>query len=156
MFLLCRNSTTTESEVIGVRGTLRKANLHSTKTQPVCLTYLLLWNSWSFIKWQVIDFFQHPTQAFTFIFTRFHLLSPALISICCTGLETGLLLGCPVPSDLPSGCWPSPHGTVGSFTGQEVLQFPCLLGISFISQPCGEREILFWLGSLTSCAPGFQ
>lgn len=82
VFLLCRNSTMTVSEVIRVWGTLWKANLLSTKTQPVYLTYLLLWNSRPFIKWQVIDFLQYLIRAFPFIFSQVYLPSPACISIC--------------------------------------------------------------------------
>lgn len=125
VFLLCRNSTMTVSEVIRVWGTLWKANLLSTKTQPVYLTYLLLWNSRSFIKWQVIDFLQCLTQAFPFIFSQVYLPSPACISVC-GWFGNSLLMECPVIFTFPSGCWPPWSSMVQCFTGQEVLQFHCL------------------------------
>lgn len=125
VFLLCRNSTMTVSEVIRVWGTLWKANLLSTKTQPVSLTYLLLWNSRPFIKWQVIDFLQYLTQACPFIFSQIYLPSPACIPIC-GWFGNSVLMECPITFTFPSGCWPPWSSMVQCFTGQEVLQFHCL------------------------------
>lgn len=130
VFPLCHNSTMTVSEVIRVWGTLWKANLLSTKTQPVYLTYLLLWNSRSFIKWQVMTSSNtsHRVSHLSFLSSTFW-VQPTSLSA--AGLETVLLMECPDTFTIPSGCWPSRSGMGQCFTGQEVLQFHCLSHISF-------------------------
>lgn len=156
VFLLCRNSTMTVSEVIRVWGTLWKANLLSTKTQPVYLTYLLLWNSRPFIKWQVIDFLQYLIQAFPFIFSQVYLPSPACISIC-GWCGNSLADGVPHHFHFPIRMLAplERHGAVFHWPGSDSVPLSLTYLLS-TPRHFGEKEILFWLGSLISCTPGFQ
>lgn len=156
VFPLCHNSTMTVSEVIRVWGTLWKANLLSTQTQPIYLTYLLLWNSRSFIKWQVIDFLQYLTQGFPFIFSHSYRLRPACISIC-GWFGNSSADGVPhhFHYTIRMLALSERHGAVFHWPGSPSipLSLPYLL---LTPSHLGEQKISFWLGSSISCTPGFQ
>lgn len=132
VFLLCHNSTMTASEVIRVWSTLWKTKLTEYQN-PACLFDIFIVMEQQAI-YQVASNWLLPMPH-----TGFHIylfsVPPSESSLDLYLLQwfgnTVLRWSAPVPFTLPTGCWPSHTGMIQCFTGQEVLQFHWLRGISF-------------------------